>query len=246
MFGALTEEEREDKFLPLTDSDSGSEDDPTDIENWLMEMSQRTTRWNRWRKVGKSKASRRQEARALKTDSTSDGDSVGGTRCSSCPGCGGLAAPTGALIEVSVDSLSGLSEEADEWEEIEFMVDSGAGTTVIGPEHVRAVQASEPDPTANYKLADGSIIHNQGRKSFVAATEDWEMKSMKAAVTKVETPLLSVSAVVLAGGTVVFSPSGSYIEAKGGHKTPLTASKGVYNLKMWVPKNQGQPFPGQA
>ena len=57
---------------------------------------------------------------------------------------------------------------------------------------------------------------------------------------------MSVSVVVLAGGTVVFSPNGSYIEAKGGHRTPLTASKGFYNLKMWVPKNQGQPFPGQA
>ena len=42
------------------------------------------------------------------------------------------------------------------------------------------------------------------------------MKAMKAAVTKVETPPLSMSAVVLAGGTVVFSPSGSYIEAEGG------------------------------
>ena len=152
----------------------------------------------------------------------------------------------GALIEISVDALSGLSEDAEEWEEIEFMVDSGAGTTVIGPEHVKTVQASEPDPTANYKLADGSIIHNQGRKSFVAATEDWELKSMKAAVTKVDTPLLSVSAVVLAGGTVVFSPSESYIESKAGYRTPLTASKGVYNLKMWVPKNQANPFHGPA
>ena len=120
------------------------------------------------------------------------------------------------------------------------------GDRVLGPEHIKAVQASEPDPTANYKLADGSIIHKQGRNNFVAATEDWEMKGMKAAVTKVETPLLSVSAVVLAGGTVVFSPSGSYIQDKGGHKTPMAASKGVYNLKMWVPKNQNQPFPGQA
>ena len=65
-------------------------------------------------------------------------------------------------------------------------------------------------------------------------------------MTKVQTPLLSVSAVVLAGGTVVFSPDGSYIEAKGGHRTPLTASKGVYNLRMWVPKKQDKPFPGQA
>ena len=72
------------------------------------------------------------------------------------------------------------------------------------------------------------------------------MKAMKAAVTKVETPLLSVSAVVLAGGTVVFSPDGSYIESKAGDRTPLTASKGVYNLKMWIHKNQANPFHGQA
>ena len=182
----------------------------------------------------------------LKTDPTSDGVSVGGTCCHGCQGCGDATASAGALIEVSVDSLSGLSEEADEWEEIEFMVDSGAGTTVIGPEHVRAVEASEPDPTANYKLADGSIFHNQGRKSFVAATEDWEMKAMKAAVTKVEPSLLSVSAVVLAGGTVVFSPGGSCIETKSGYRAPLTASKGVYNLKVWPPKNQANPFHGQA
>ena len=182
----------------------------------------------------------------LKNNPSSGAGLVGSICGHGCQGCGETAAPTGALVEVSVDSLSGLSEEADEWEEIEFMVDSGAGTTVIGPEHVRAVQASEPDPTANYKLADGSIIHNQGRKSFVAATENWELKAMKAAVTKVETPLLSVSAVVLAGGTVVFSPSGSYIQAKDGQRTPMTASKGVYNLKMWVPKNQSQPFHGQA
>ena len=185
-------------------------------------------------------------AQAPKAGSTPSGEPVERVNCKGCPHGDEALDSAKAFIEISVDALNGLTEEAEEWEELEFNVDSGAGTTVIGPEHAKAVQASDPDPTANYMLADGSIIHNQGGKNFVASTEDWDMKSMKAAVTKVETPLLSVSAVVLAGGTVVFSPSGSYIEAKGGHKTPLTASKGVYNLKMWVPKNQGQPFPGQA
>ena len=126
------------------------------------------------------------------------------------------------------------------------MVDSGAGTTVIGPEHAKAVKASEPDPDANYKLADGSIIHNEGRKTFTAFTEEWDLRSIKAAVTKVDTPLLSVSSCVLAGATVVFSPSGSYIDAPGCNRVPLSASKGVYNLKMWVPRNQKNPFQGQA
>ena len=151
-----------------------------------------------------------------------------------------------SLVEISMSSLSGLSEETEEWEEIEFMVDSGAGTTVIGPEHAKAVKASEPDPDANYKLADGSIIPNEGRKTFTAVTDEWDLRSIRAAVTKVDTPLLSVSSCVLAGATVVFSPSGSYIETPDGKRQPLTASKGVYNLKPWVPRDQKNPFQGQA
>ena len=151
-----------------------------------------------------------------------------------------------SLVEISMRSLNGLSEETEEWEEIEFMVDSGAGTTVIGPEHAKAVKASEPDPDANYKLADGSVIPNEGRKTFTAVTEEWDLRSIRAAVTKVDTPLLSVSSCVLAGATVVFSPSGSYIDTPDGKRQPLTASKGVYNLKLWVPKDQKNPFQGQA
>ena len=49
------------------------------------------------------------------------------------------------------------------------------------------MQASDPDPDANYKLADGSKIPNQGRKEFAAATEDWNLRSIKAAVTKIAT-----------------------------------------------------------
>ena len=126
------------------------------------------------------------------------------------------------------------------------MVDSGAGTTVIGPEHAKAVQASEPDPDANYKLADGCIIHNEGRKTFTALNENWELRGINAAVTKVGTPLLSVSSCVLAGATVVFSPSGSYLNTPGGARQMLTASNGIYNLKMWVPRDQKNPFQGQA
>ena len=145
-----------------------------------------------------------------------------------------------------MDALNGLADDIPEWEEIEFMVNSGAGTTVIGPEHAKAAKASEPDPDANYKLADGSVIPNEGRKTFTAVTEEWDLRSIRAAVTKVDTPLLSVSSCVLAGATVVFSPSGSYIDALGCNRVPLTASKGVYNLKMCVPKNQKNPFQGQA
>ena len=71
---------------------------------------------------------------------------------------------------------------------------------MIGPEHAKAMKASDPDPDANYKLVDGSIIHYGGRKTFTVVTEDWDLRSIRAAVTKVDTPLLSVSAVVFGGG----------------------------------------------
>ena len=63
-----------------------------------------------------------------------------------------------SLLEITTSSLNGFCDETEDWEDVEFLVDSGAGTTVIGPEHAKAVQASDPDPDANYKLADGYPI----------------------------------------------------------------------------------------
>ena len=66
---------------------------------------------------------------------------------------------------------------------------------------------------------------------------------MVAAVTDVDDALLSVSKVVRAGNRVVFDDEGSYIEHKQtGEVTPLSEVGGLYNLKMWVPKNQSYPF----
>ena len=70
------------------------------------------------------------------------------------------------LIEMAVDERNGVDIEVAEWEEIECMVDSGAGTTAIGPGYVKAVMAGETDLNRNYKLADGIIIHNKGHKGF--------------------------------------------------------------------------------
>ena len=69
------------------------------------------------------------------------------------------------------------------------------------------------------------------------------MRQMVAAVTEVDDALLSVSKVVKAGNRVVFDQSGSYIEHKiSGEVTPLIEQRGLYKLKMWVPKDQAHPF----
>ena len=56
----------------------------------------------------------------------------------------------------------------------------------------------------------------------------------------------TIGGAVLAGATVVFSPSGSYIDTPDGKRQTLTSSKGVYDLKMWVPRDQKNCFQGQA
>ena len=56
-----------------------------------------------------------------------------------------------SLIEVRAASLNGINQKIEEWEELEFMVDSGAGHTVVGPKHVKAVPAEEPEKARNNK-----------------------------------------------------------------------------------------------
>ena len=147
------------------------------------------------------------------------------------------------LQDVRVDGANGLNEEADEWEEVEMIVDSGASGTVVGANMVRAVEATNIKSDVSYKLADGSRIPHMGEKSFKAFTDQGHIRHMIAAVTDVDDALLSVSKVVSAGNRVVFDNEGSYIEHKeSGEVTPLVTQGSLYELKMWVPKNQSHPF----
>ena len=80
-------------------------------------------------------------------------------------------------------------------------------------------------------------------KASKAFTGQGHLRHMMAAVTDVDDALLSVSKVVKAGNRVVFDESGSYIEHKtSGEITPLIEQRGLYKLKMWVPKDQSCPF----
>ena len=126
------------------------------------------------------------------------------------------------------------------------MVDSGAGATVVGPENVKAVEASEPDHSMSYRLADGSLIQDQGKKSFTAQDPDEAWWNLNARVTQAHQPLLSVNQVVKGGSTVVFSPMGSYIEGPNGRRLTIENKDNTYHLKMWVPRDQELPFHGHT
>ena len=146
------------------------------------------------------------------------------------------------LIQETEESVNAM-QEADEWEEVEMIVDSGASGTVVGTNMVRAVEASNVKENVTFKLADGSRTPHMGEKAFKAYTDQGYIRNMIAAVTDVDDALLSVSKVVKAGNRVVFDEGESYIEHKQtGEVTPLLEKAGLYKLKMWVPKNQSHPF----
>ena len=95
-------------------------------------------------------------------------------------------------------------------------------------------------------MANGYVIEHMGQKSFNAVTEDEQVRRITAQVTEVDKPLLSVHQIVKHGSTVVFAPSGSYIDTPGGQRLRMKNAGNVYKLKMWVPKEQTQLFQGQA
>lgn len=69
---------------------------------------------------------------------------------------------TRSLVEVFTGTVNSVEEFAQEWDDIELLVDSVASATVVGDEMVRAVRATDPNPNANYRLADVSNIPNNG------------------------------------------------------------------------------------
>ena len=65
------------------------------------------------------------------------------------PTSGECEGSTRSLVEVLTDIVNTTEELAQEWEEIEFLVGSGAAATVVGDEMVRALRATDPNPNAN-------------------------------------------------------------------------------------------------
>ena len=111
---------------------------------------------------------------------------------------------------------------------------------------VRAVRATDPNPNANYRLADGSTIPNKGYKNFVGVTEEGFKRTLRASVTDVDRPLLSVAQIVQNGSKVVFTSQGSYVEnLKTRERLALEQKGGLFTLNMWIPREENQRRAGQ-
>ena len=75
---------------------------------------------------------------------------------------------------------------------------------MVGPESVKAVDPSDPNPSNNCRVVDGSLIPNRGEKSFLGITEEGIARRLKAQVTDVDRQLVSLAEIVQNGGRVVF------------------------------------------
>ena len=56
------------------------------------------------------------------------------------------------LQEIRADGVNGFVDEAEEWEEVEFLVDTGASATVVSEDMIKAAKDSSPDLSKSYKL----------------------------------------------------------------------------------------------
>jgi len=91
-----------------------------------------------------------------------------------------------------------------------------------------------------YALANGETVENEGEKHMMASSGEGVNRMITAQVTEVSKPLMSVSKLVKAGNTVVFSPEGSYVyDGYNGETMNLEARNAMYMLKVWVKPASG-------
>lgn len=130
-------------------------------------------------------------------------------------------------------------------------VDSGAAATVIpvsmcSDYALRPTRASESGAT--YKAANGAQVRNYGMRTIIAQDPNGDNQRLRCNVADVHKMLLSVSATVDMGHTVIFSKAGSAIvNDTSGKIIPLRREDGVYLLDLDVyPANfaetGGQPL----
>ena len=134
---------------------------------------------------------------------------------------------------------------APEWEVVEMAVDSGASETVIPPsilQHVHTTTGEASKRGVLYEVANGERIPNLGEKVFMGLTDtEGHQRGVRAQVCDVSKPLMSVSRLVKAGHTVVFSHGGSYIvDGNTSERIALTENNGMFTLRLWVPTTSKQ------
>ena len=110
------------------------------------------------------------------------------------------------LMEKRSQNLMPLSG-TNEWEYLEFILDSGATATVILPNVGKAYEIQPGDASragVTYEVANGEEIPNLGEKLMPVVTAEGTWRGMRAQAADVTKALQSVRTLVKAGHMVVF------------------------------------------
>ncbi len=123
---------------------------------------------------------------------------------------------------------------------LELGVDSGASETVIGPDMISNVSASQGEQFrkgVQYEIANGELIPNLGEKSFVGVSDNFVVRRLTAHVADVNEGLLSVRKMMKSGYRVVFDTDGSeIIDKESGEVMTMRDDGSMFLLKLWCQK----------
>ena len=139
---------------------------------------------------------------------------------------------------------------SEEWEFVEFILDSGATAPVIPPNvgKAYAIQPGDASRAAvTYEFANGEEIPNLGEKLMPVVTAEGTWRGLRAQVADVTKALQSVRTLVQAGHMVVFGDgedgSGNYIVNKTTGETTAVKDDGVnYLLGLFIAPMQAAGF----
>ena len=145
------------------------------------------------------------------------------------------------LTEKRPQSLMPLCS-SEEWEYVEFILDSGATATVIPPSVGKAYAIQPGDASragVTYEVANGEEIPNLGVKLMPVVTAEGTWRGLRAQVADVSKALQSVRTLVQAGHMVVFGGGddgdGSYIVNKITGEVTSVKDDGVnYLLGLYI------------
>ena len=143
--------------------------------------------------------------------------------------------------------------EAAGWTRVDFVVDSGASATTL-PRRLLGERASLKAPVGyhSFRLADGSVVENEGTLEAKAWLMGDEVLDLKASVAAISQALLSVGQVTSRGNRVVLGPKVSYLETTTGKKHRIFLKNGVYILPVWMDTSSklfelhAHPFEGRG
>ena len=143
------------------------------------------------------------------------------------------------LTRVGTQSISVIGPKAEEWEEIEITVDSGACDTVLPSRMLSSIKLEQNDASRRgeeYEVANGCTIPVEGQKRCIMMTiGSMVPKGIVFQVSNVHKPLLSVGSMADAGFDCILSKDGGVMRDRdSGEEIPLVRRGNLYVLRAWV------------